>query len=329
MSKHVGFLMLVLCACGADRGFRVENTTGQTARASGCGTDDDCGPGLLCEACGDGFKTCVPGCREDAQCGPNMICVHDVECLSCPCPSGWCDLDPCRDLDGDGYAAALEGECPGKLIGDCNDALASVNPGGRERCNNGQDDDCNGKKDSADPACRSDCTQGFAMCATSRWCRSHQWCDRGCCEPCPTVTVPTCDGGTGYLTGGLDALGCAAPLVCVDASACANERYEPVCGRNFATYDNACQAGLVGTRVLHTGNCAYREGDPCMGSEDCAYNTFCRNMAEDGGEELRCAQRGTCSVDADCAYAPGVIPCGDGGVAKFRCEAEQCIGRCG
>lgn len=318
--------MVVFCACGSDRGFQVENTSTIPPSDSACAVDDDCGAGLLCEACGDGFKTCVPGCRDDAQCGANMICDHNVECLSCPCPSGWCDLDPCRDLDGDGYAAALEGECPGKIIGDCNDGLASVHPGGRERCNNGQDDDCNGLKDRKDPACRETCDQGFGFCSNSRYCRNDQFCERGCCEQCPAVMTPPCNDG--ILTGGLDAKGCTAPYVCVDPSACSGQPYNPVCGRNFGTYENACQAALAGTRVLHSGACTSYEGEPCDDTADCAYTSFCRNIAEDGGDDFRCVQRGTCTTASDCAFVQNPLRCSDAGVAKYTCESEQCVGRC-
>ncbi|MGV3623584.1 MAG: MopE-related protein [Archangium sp.] len=328
MSRFVGILMVALCACGADRTFRVENISAP-ASASACELDSDCGDGLLCEACGDGFKTCVPGCREDSQCGPNMICDHNVQCLSCPCPSGWCDLDPCRDLDGDGFAPATDGMCPGKQLGDCNDALASVKPGGRERCQNGQDDDCNGKKDRNDDACRDTCDQGLNFCANSRYCRSDEFCDvGGCCEKCDVPVVPTCDAGMGFLQGGLDENGCSAALVCVDLNGCSGVNYEPVCARNFATYDNACLAELAGSRVLHRGNCLYLEGERCDFDEYCSGATFCRNMSLDGGDDFHCVQRGTCSTDADCLHVNGTIPCGDGGVATFACERELCVGRC-
>lgn len=325
MARLVAFLMLGLTACGADS-FQVESTAGQPPpRASACCVDADCGDGLLCEGCGDGFKTCVPGCREDAECGPNMLCNHNVECLSCPCPSGWCDLDPCRDLDGDGFAPATEGECPGKHIGDCNDASASVRPGGTERCANGVDDDCDGKRDAADDTCRDSCEQ--RACSISASCGTAGWCDRGCCEACPAVVDPTCQQGESTVPGGLDTLGCRVATVCVDLSACTSD-YAPVCGRNFASYGNACAALAAGTTVLHTGQCSSREGEPCFGHEDCPYQQFCRNMALDAGTELHCAQRGSCSVDADCLLMRGAVTCGDAGLASLRCEAERCVAQC-
>jgi hypothetical protein len=50
---------------------------------------------------------------------------------------------PTYDLDGDGVSAP----------GDCNDHDADVYPGAPEVCDNGVDDDCDGKADDVDPDC--------------------------------------------------------------------------------------------------------------------------------------------------------------------------------
>jgi hypothetical protein len=55
----------------------------------------------------------------------------------------------CTDSDGDGYT--LEGGLCGAL--DCDDTISSVHPGATEVCDNGIDDNCNGKIDAEDPAC--------------------------------------------------------------------------------------------------------------------------------------------------------------------------------
>ncbi len=319
-------MCLVFAGCGADGGSR---TTEQASlddagvtRSSACLTDADCGDGLLCEACADGFQTCVPGCRVDAQCGPNMICTHDVQCLTCPCPSGWCDLDPCRDLDGDGYAAALTGTCPGKSIGDCDDAAPSTHPGGVERCANGRDDDCDGRRDANDDACRDSCP-GSSFCASSIQCGTGKVCERGCCDQCPAVSEPTCGPNECLLPGGLDARGCAAPSVCAACASCA-DGFEPVCGKNFATYGNACLAEAAGTTVMHTSECSRYEGSACVDRSDCPFNQVCRET----GQGRHCALVGTCTVDADCAAVTSVAPCGDAGVATWVCRSERCAAQC-
>ncbi len=58
-------------------------------------------------------------------------------------------VDPCPDSDGDGYAANND-EC-GEL--DCDDNDAAVNPQATEVCDNGKDDECDGKIDGNDEDC--------------------------------------------------------------------------------------------------------------------------------------------------------------------------------
>lgn len=319
--------MLLVAGCGqvVPPGTAETSLDAGTPRPSSCSTDVDCPAGMLCEGCGDGFFTCVPGCRTDAQCGPNMLCSHDIQCLSCPCPSGYCDLDPCRDLDGDGYAAALTGNCPDKLVGDCDDAQPSVHPGGTERCANGRDDDCDGRTDARDTECRDSCSPGFSFCGASIQCGAQRWCDRGCCEACVPVTDPVCGLDQCLLPGGLDPTGCAAANVCGSCAGCSGN-YEPVCGKNFGTYDNACLAQAAGTTVMHDGECSRGEGYGCEDRGDCWYsNQFCRDF---GGGQKRCARKGTCTVDADCSVVTATVSCGDAGVAQYVCRDERCAPVC-
>jgi hypothetical protein len=326
MVRWRGFLMVLLAACGsrdvADGGFDRAETT--SVNASGCAVDDDCGPGLLCETCGDGVFTCVPGCRTDAACGANMRCSHQVQCTTCPCPSGWCELDPCRDFDGDGFAAALTGTCPGKQLGDCNDSSPVVRPGGLERCANGIDDDCDGRTDARDDGCRASCP-GTRFCATALSCGLTGHCTEGCCEACPTVVEPTCGAGECAIELGVDVDGCRKTPACRPcASSCPTDG-GPVCGRNYATYVNACHALHAGTTVMHDGACAYGEGARCAQDApgDCWYQQFCREL--DG--EKHCTQLGVCTTAADCRHLTP-SSCGDAGVATWACTQERCAASC-
>ena len=317
---------LTLAACGGPgTGQTLEQATvamDAGVRTSGCASDADCGDGMLCESCGDGFMSCVPGCRTDAQCGANMLCSHNVQCLSCPCPSGWCDLDPCRDLDGDGFAAALTGLCPGKTVGDCDDASPLIHPGAIERCANGRDDDCDGRTDFRDDGCRDTCPNSN-FCGASINCGSSRFCEQGCCEECPTVNTPICAANECLLPGGLDVKGCEVAPVCGACMSCTAD-FEPVCGKNFATYSNACLAQAAGTSVLHSGECDYREGSTCLSRQDCASTEVCRNVSG----VMRCARVGTCSVDADCDAITSVVSCGDAGIADWVCRDERCAAQC-
>ncbi|HEY1089237.1 MAG TPA: MopE-related protein [Archangium sp.] len=328
MSRLVGILMVaVVSGCGGvgppdPRNVELTAIDAGPPRTSGCATDTDCPAGMLCEGCDDGFFTCVPGCRTDAQCGQNMICFTSVTCLTCPCPSGYCDLSPCRDFDGDGYAPATDGTCPGKLLGDCNDGNARAHPGGVELCANGVDDDCDGKRDAADDECDA-CQQGQSYCSSSINCGDLRYCERGCCQTCPSVSNPACDVGECLIPQGKDTKGCVKAGVCGACPACSSD-YAPVCGKNFQTYTNECHALAAGTTVLHTGECRRGEGAPCEGEGQCYYGQFCRDF----GASKQCALTGTCSVDADCQYVTSVVTCGDAGIGTWACRQERCSPQC-
>jgi hypothetical protein len=66
----------------------------------------------------------------------------------------------CTDNDGDGYGSPADPSCTYPEE-DCDDVLASVNPGAAEVCDNGIDDDCDGAIDSADTDCSSDPHSGL------------------------------------------------------------------------------------------------------------------------------------------------------------------------
>ena len=83
---------------------------------TGCASDSECSPGMVCEGCASGEFSCVPGCRTNSQCRLNFVCAGPVACKTCPCPPGWCEPDPCLDLDNDGYVQSCDPKvvCPGK-----------------------------------------------------------------------------------------------------------------------------------------------------------------------------------------------------------------------
>ncbi len=322
--------MLALAGCGgplasASPEHLSTTTDAGLQRPSHCGTDADCPSGMLCEGCGDGYKTCVPGCRENSQCGPFQVCFMNVQCLTCPCPSGFCDLDPCRDFDGDGYVAATDVVCPGKLPGDCDDTRAWVHPGVKERCSNGLDDDCDGRTDARDSDCAAQCAAGSRRCNTSADCGSQNSCEAGCCTACPRLVDPVCGPDECVLSGGLSPNGCFAPNVCGACRSCGTS-YAPVCGSTYATYTNACHAAAAGAKVLHDGECLTREGHACQHQIDCRSSSlFCREVAPG---DSRCSKVGTCSTDADCELVTAVVPCGDAGLAPWTCREQRCNARC-
>jgi hypothetical protein len=161
----------------------------------------------------------------------------DTGGLYCACPSGTLYY---RDADGDGYGnpagsgTSCDGTIPAGYLADrsdCNDANASVHPGGAEVCN-GLDDDCNGIVD-ADPAGRDSDEDGV-----------DDTCDN--CVELPNPGQEDCDGdGTGDFC---------------DAGLCGNEQrateitisFSSASGRRSGTvsWRTNLETDLVGFNIL-------------------------------------------------------------------------------
>lgn len=333
MRRALGKLMLVwLIGCGADRLPARGTENGPTLLTAGCETDESCPAGMVCEGCNGALDaTCVPGCRADAQCPPRHVCRAPVVCTSCPCAPGWCELDPCRDDDGDGFAFTNEPglTCPGKQKGDCNDGRREQHPGALELCANSSDDDCDGKTDRYDESCQQ-CTAQSLRCDDAWVCAAGGQlgsvrCEGGCCQSCPLLEPKRCGTNQISVGGGLDPItSCRAEQVCIDWQLCANTSYDPVCSLTFASFRNPCVAQAAQATVLHRGNCQWGEGRPCAsGPEVCERGQFCRLDAAAG---RRCTLDGTCVTEADCP-AGLATPCG-GGPVRWSCEQHQCLARC-
>lgn len=294
---------------------------------------------MVCEGCASGEFSCVPGCRTDGQCRLNYVCVGPVACKTCPCPPGWCEPDPCLDLDNDGYVQSCDPSvvCPGKKLCDCNDFNGNVNPGRTEICNNGLDDNCDGKYEWEDPAC-GNCAGGRQKCNDTWSCAAPGilTCSAGCCISCPSLVPPNCAAGKCPAPGGTNPdTGCANSPVCVDCGVCpANVAL--VCGNNGSTYNNACLAQAANVEVLHDGACVSGENRSCnfapVGSRDgCGPrgDLYCRDacpLCE--AKDQRCTKVGVCVWDGDCPAGNTSLTCPDAGVALERCANHACVADC-
>ena len=93
--------------------------------------------------CNDRNKFVQPGAVEDCFDRKDNDCDGQTDGEDTNCGA------PCADADLDGHADA---SCGGT---DCNDANPSTYPGSPEICSDGEDNDCNGLVDGADPICNT------------------------------------------------------------------------------------------------------------------------------------------------------------------------------
>ncbi len=164
----------------------------ESCRAGRCAR----GPALTCDdgvACT--IDLCLPGrgCLnrvDDTRCNDGLFCNGVERCdarrgcfsempVLCddgdPCTSDRCDegrrtcITAPTDGDGDGFGPVT---CAGGR--DCNDADRTVNPGAPELCNDGRDNNCDGRSDCADvtcagtPACGPCVPTGPEVCGDGR-----------------------------------------------------------------------------------------------------------------------------------------------------------------
>jgi hypothetical protein len=327
--KTDGRLILLFTAisCGAPRidGAQVG------AQSSECQSDAECSLGMVCAQCEGSvaaLKKCAPGCRSDDQCRQNYICQLGVECNSCPCAPGWCQPDPCRDIDGDGFAFTKDINVQCRLPkGDCNDANARVNPSAKEVCANGQDDNCDGKTDAADTAQCRRCATSQSQCSSRQHCSLNTTCFQGCCDACPLPSPTVCDAGLCALPGGIDATtSCALSQICAPCLTCPIKN-EPVCGDNGSTYQNLCYAEAAGQKVLHSGPCTLWQNWPCVDNNDCRFGQGSCQKSKDAGVG-RCMRKDYCVVNSDCVQN-SMSTCLDGGAESMSCTRNTCVSNCG
>jgi len=181
------------CSANADCDDGLECNGAETCAAGSCrpGQPVDCDDGLECteDKCQEPAGSCDNPVRQNrcliaGQCHAAGTAHPDSACLVCapennpldwsPAPEGSdCnDGDACtmndachhggcvglpRDADGDGH---LDAACPqfGVLADDCDDQSAGAHPGLCEataegNCDDGLDNDCDGRTDGEDPAC--------------------------------------------------------------------------------------------------------------------------------------------------------------------------------
>jgi hypothetical protein len=294
-------------------------------------TDTD-GDGYALEggACGqvdcDDSDTAVhPGATENCTDGVDNNCnglidAQDPAAVGCP--------PVCTDADGDNFAT--EGGACGAV--DCNDTNASVNPAVTEVCNDGLDNNCDGRIDEGcGPVCTDLDGDGFA--AEGGACgqadcddtdaavhpAAQEICTDGIDNNCNGLidaqdntaincpTLCTDSDSDGYSADG----GACGPVDCNDTNAAINPGTQEVCDDNL---DNDCD-GAIDEGCAQTCPDADGDGytDAACGGADC----------DDSDAMINPGIAETCgnSVDENCngmADDTCISACEDGGVLRIK-----------
>ncbi len=255
--------------------------------------------GVVCpEPGGDrGLETCDRGRCVRAECTPatpqycaEPECRFDADCTSdVACVAGRCVGGTCLFLPSDAKCAptqtcsATEG-CTPPLGPTCTPSGTT-----ETRCDDGVDDDCDGRIDCDDPDC------------DKRPCEDGDRCTEG--ETCQEAA---CVGGT--------------PKSCDDKNACTDDACDPKTGCTHANNAVPCDDGVYcnGADSCSGGACAAHAGDPCAKGCDEAANKCLACSAD--------ADCGPVTYGAWSACAGFASTCATTGTQSRTVTTPKCVG---
>lgn len=241
-------------------------------------------------------KFCAP-----PECSKSEDCKADVDCVTPFCAAGTCLFVP------------NDAKC--KSTQTCDVARGCTPPDGpactptssaESKCDDGVDDDCDGKTDCADPDCEAKACEDGDKCTEGEKC-SALACAGGAAKSCDdgnACTDDTCDPKTGCSSMKKSTGACSAGNPCTENDTCVDGVCTPgtakTCDDMNPCTTDTCDATAGCKNVNNTGPCD--DGTFCNGADTCKDGT-CQvhpgNPCGKSCDELidRCVG---CLVDADC-----------------------------
>ncbi len=128
----------------------------------------------------------------------------------------------CIDTDGDGYGSPASAACTYATL-DCDDEAGGTNPGAAEKCDDNEDNDCDGAIDLNDDDCAADCADNDGDGYKAQTCGGSDCDDAdalvnpGAAEICDDLVDNNCDGSEDQSDAECTAMG-TAPAGCAGCS---------------------------------------------------------------------------------------------------------------
>jgi hypothetical protein len=221
------------------------------------------------------------------------------------------------DQDGDGFATDTYADAGGLLGDDCDDAVATINPGETETWYDGDDQDCSGGSDFDQDG---DGYDTDTDCADTDLTISP-----GALETCGNTVDEDCSGSA----NDEDAVGCSVFYADADgdgfgadaAAACLCEAE----GDYTATDDGDCDDALSAVNPDGAESCATAYDDDCDGDTNAVGAVGCTNWYTDVDNDGYGTTASQCACAASGTYrATNDDDCNDGSASISPADVETC-----